>query len=143
VLALAQPLVGTTGGFSNSGGAPDAHLLLHGLLPLEKEAPVDIAIPGCRRQALGSGLIRAAAGIPELPTHDAPRVIIGDGRGGAGVSGPGGARRLMEYAECALLGFIRTMSGEAPVHAPLRGAEPLMVWLSFQDSLAHLTQPVE
>jgi hypothetical protein len=56
-------------------------LLLHGLLPLEQEAPVDIAIqvpsPGCRRQALGSGLlIGTVAGIAELPTHDAPRVII-------------------------------------------------------------------
>src|SRR5713101_7985881 len=55
-------------------------LLLDGLLPLEQEAPVDIAIqvpsPGCRRQALGSGLIGAVAGIAELPTHDAPRVII-------------------------------------------------------------------
>jgi hypothetical protein len=47
-------------------------LLLHGLLTLEQEAPVDIAIqdrpPGCRRQALGSGLIGAIAGIAELPT---------------------------------------------------------------------------
>ena len=55
-------------------------LLLDGLLPLEQEAPVDIAIqvpsPGCRRQALGSGLIGAVAGIAEFPTHDAPRVII-------------------------------------------------------------------
>ena len=54
--------------------------LLHTLLPLEQKAPVDIAIqvpsPGCRRQALGSGLIGAVAGIAELPTHDAPRVII-------------------------------------------------------------------
>jgi len=55
-------------------------LLLDSLLPLEQEAPVNIAIqvpsPGCRRQALGSGLIGAVAGIAELPTHDAPRVII-------------------------------------------------------------------
>jgi hypothetical protein len=47
-------------------------LLLHTLLPLEQEAPVDIAIQGpppeCRRQALGSGLIGAIAGIAELPT---------------------------------------------------------------------------
>src|SRR5450755_4091909 len=54
--------------------------LLHGLLLLEQEAPVDIAIqvpsPGCRRQALGSGLIGAVAGIAQLPTHHAPRVII-------------------------------------------------------------------
>ncbi len=63
--------------------APPTLLLtlpLHGLLPLEQEAPVDIAqqvpSPGCRRQALGSGLIGAVAGITELPTHDAPRVII-------------------------------------------------------------------
>jgi hypothetical protein len=28
-----------------------------------------------------------------------------------------------------MFGFIRTMSGGAPVHAPLRGAEPLMVSL--------------
>src|SRR5450432_3672384 len=66
-------------------------LLLHGLLPLEQEAPVDIAIqvpsPGCRRQALGSGLIGAVAGVAELPTHDAPRVIMRDGRGGAGDGG--------------------------------------------------------
>src|SRR5450631_1398481 len=66
-------------------------LLLHDLLPLEQEAPVDIAIqvpsPGCRRQALGSGLIGAVAGVAELPTHDAPRVIIRDGRGGAGDGG--------------------------------------------------------
>ena len=55
-------------------------LLLHGLLPLEQEAPVDIAVqdrpPGCRRQALGSGLIGAIAGIAELPTHEAPGEII-------------------------------------------------------------------
>jgi hypothetical protein len=55
-------------------------LLLHGLLPLEQEAPVDIAIqdppPGCRRQALGSGLMGAIAGIAELPSHEAPGVII-------------------------------------------------------------------
>jgi hypothetical protein len=55
-------------------------LLLHGLLTLEHEAPVDIAIqdrpPGCRRQALGSGLIGAIAGIAELPTVEAPWVII-------------------------------------------------------------------
>jgi hypothetical protein len=55
-------------------------LLLHGLLPLEQEAPVDIAVqdrpPGCRRQALGSGLIGAIAGIAELPTAEAPWVII-------------------------------------------------------------------
>ncbi len=53
-------------------------LLLRGLLP--QEAPVDnaqsVPSPGCRRQALVSGLIGAVAGIAELPTHDAPRVII-------------------------------------------------------------------
>jgi len=50
------------------------------LLPLEQEAPIDIAqqipSPGCRRQALVSCLIGAVAGIAELPTHDAPRVIV-------------------------------------------------------------------
>ena len=55
-------------------------LLLHGLLPPEQEAPVDIAIqdppPGCRGQALGLGLIGAIAGITEFPTIEAPGVII-------------------------------------------------------------------
>jgi hypothetical protein len=55
-------------------------MLLHGLLPLEQEAPVDIAMqdrpPGCRRQALGLGLIGAIAGSAEVPTAEAPRVII-------------------------------------------------------------------
>jgi hypothetical protein len=55
-------------------------LLLHGLLPLEQETPVDIAIqdppPECRRQALGSGLIGAIAGIAEFPAIEAPGVII-------------------------------------------------------------------
>ncbi len=55
------------------------HMLLHGLL-LPQEAPVEnahsVPSPGCRRQALVSGLIGAVAGIAELPTHDAPRVII-------------------------------------------------------------------
>jgi hypothetical protein len=54
-------------------------LLLHGLLTLEHEAPVDIAIqdrpPGCRRQALGSGLIGAIAGIAELPTISEIRLV--------------------------------------------------------------------
>jgi hypothetical protein len=53
-------------------------LLLHGLPP--QEAPVDnaqsVPSPGCRRQALVSCLIGAVAGIAELPTHDAPRVIV-------------------------------------------------------------------
>jgi hypothetical protein len=45
--------------------------------------------------------------------------------------------------------FIRAMRGKVPVHAATfffglaAGAEPLMVWLSFQHSLARLTQPVE
>ena len=43
------------------------HTLLHGLLALEQDAPVDIAMqdrpPGCRRQALGLGLIGAIAGV--------------------------------------------------------------------------------
>jgi hypothetical protein len=55
-------------------------LLLHGLLPLEQEALVDNAMqdrpPGCRREALGLGLIGAIAGIAEIPTAEAPRVII-------------------------------------------------------------------
>jgi hypothetical protein len=56
------------------------HTLLHGLLPLEQEAPVVGAIqdrpPGCRRQALGLGLIGAIAGSAEVPTAEAPGVIV-------------------------------------------------------------------
>jgi hypothetical protein len=55
-------------------------LLLHGLLPLEQQTPVETAMqdppPGCRRQALGLGLIGAIAGIAKLPTLEAPGVII-------------------------------------------------------------------
>src|SRR5690349_9275445 len=47
-------------------------LLLDTLLLLEQEAPVVHAMqdpsPGCRRQALLSGLIGAIAGVAELPT---------------------------------------------------------------------------
>jgi hypothetical protein len=55
-------------------------MLLHGLLPLEQEAPVVGAMqdrpPGCRRQALGLGLIGAIAGSAEVPTAEAPGVIV-------------------------------------------------------------------
>jgi hypothetical protein len=61
-------------------------LLLYGLL-LPQNAPVYTAIrvppPRSRRQALLSRLIRAVAGKAELPSLDAPGVVIRDGSGGA------------------------------------------------------------
>ena len=64
-------------------------LFLQAAVPRECHARVDDAIqvppPVCRRLALGQGLIRTVAGVPELAAADAPRIVIfGGGRGGAG-----------------------------------------------------------
>jgi hypothetical protein len=68
--------------------------LLRGLLPPEQDANVFRAIqvppPGCRRLALAQGRVRAVAGSPEFPAHDAPGVFIsvrGDGASSRGRPG--------------------------------------------------------
>src|SRR5260221_10335753 len=60
--------------------APVGLWLELGLLLPVRDARVDAAIevpsPGCRRQTLGLGLIHAVAGVPELPAHDEPGIVV-------------------------------------------------------------------